>query len=160
MINKNTKYFLISLISVVVTALLGSFFTSKNMVSWYNNLTLPNLVPPSFVFPIAWNILFILMIIFFYLILVNDSRRTSALRQKIITLFSIQLVFNVLWVVLFFEFNWLLVSLLEIVLLEVALIYLTLETHKLDKTAAYLLIPYILWIAFATILNLSVFLIN
>jgi tryptophan-rich sensory protein len=160
MINKKIKYFLISLISVIITALLGSFFTSKNMVSWYDTLNLPSLVPSGFVFPIAWNILFILMIIAFYLILSNDNKRVSTLRKKIITLFSIQLVFNVLWVVLFFEFNWLLISLLEIVLLEITLIYLTLESYKLNKTVAYLLIPYVLWIAFATILNLSVFLIN
>jgi len=158
--NKKLKYFLISFFSVVLTALLGSLFTTRNMVSWYDKLNLPSLVPPSIVFPIAWNILFLLMIISFYMILKKDSKKFLHLRKQIITLFSLQLVFNVLWVVLFFEFNWILISLLEIVLLEVMIIYLIIKTYKLNKTAAYLLIPYVIWIAFASILNLLIFLLN
>lgn len=157
---KNIKYFLISFFSIVITALLGSLFTARNMASWYDTLILPSLVPPSFVFPIAWNILFVLMIVSFYLILKEDSRRLISLRKEIIVLFSLQLVLNVLWVVLFFEFNWLLISLLEIFILEISIIYLIIKTSKLNRTAAYLLIPYVLWIAFASILNLLVFLIN
>jgi translocator protein len=158
--NKKLKYFIIAFFSVVLTALLGSLFTSRNMASWYDNLNLPSLVPPGYVFPIAWNILFILMIISFYLILNTDKQKLRELRRKVIILFSIQLIFNVLWVVLFFEFNLLLIALFEIILFEILLIYLTFKTYKLNKTAAYLLIPYVLWIAFATILNLFVLLLN
>jgi translocator protein len=157
---KRIRYFLTALFSVVITALLGSFFTTRNMTSWYDKLTQPSLVPPSFVFPIAWNILFILMIISFYLILNTDKQKLKELRRKVITLFSIQLIFNVLWVVLFFELNLLSVALFEIILFEIILIYLIIKTYQLNKTAAYLLIPYALWIVFASILNLLVFLIN
>jgi translocator protein len=156
----NLKYLLISMILVILTALLGSMFTTRNMMSWYNTLNLPSLVPPSFVFPIAWNILFVLMIVSFYLILVNNQKKNQLLRKEIINLFGIQLILNVLWVLIFFEFNLLFLGFLEIILLEIIIIYLIIKTYKLNKTAAYLLMPYSLWIVFATILNLLVFLLN
>ena len=158
--NKKLNYFLIAFISVVITALMGSLFTSRNMMSWYDTLNLPAIVPPSFVFPIVWNILFILMIISFYLILKTDIKKHLKVREKAINLFAIQLIFNILWVVLFFEFNFLLIALFEIVLFEIILLYLIFTTYKFNKTAAYLLIPYALWIAFASILNLLVYLLN
>jgi len=148
------------MILVILTALLGSMFTTRNMMSWYNTLNLPSLVPPSFVFPIAWNILFVLMIVSFYLILVNNQKKNQLLRKEIINLFGIQLILNVLWVLIFFEFNLLFLGFLEIILLEIIIIYLIIKTYKLNKTAAYLLMPYSLWIVFATILNLLVFLLN
>ncbi len=151
------KYLLISIISVVLTGLLGSFFTARNMSSWYSTLNLPSLVPSGFVFPIAWNILYFLMIICFYLILVNKKQ---ILRKKVINLFVLQLFLNVLWVVLFFELHLLLLALIEIVLLEIIIVYLIVKTYKLNKTTAYLLLPYMFWIAFATLLNLLVFLAN
>jgi tryptophan-rich sensory protein len=157
---KNIKYFLISLISVIITAVLGSIFTSRNIPIWYKTINLPSLVPPNFVFPIAWNILFILMIISFYLILINKFKKNIELKKIAIWLFSIQLIFNVLWSLLFFELNLLLLSCIEIILLEALILFTIIYFYKIKKVAAYLLIPYFLWVLFATFLTISVFILN
>ncbi|MCK9292560.1 MAG: TspO/MBR family protein [archaeon] len=157
---KNLKYFIISLISVIITAFLGSIFTSRNIPFWYKTINLPSLVPPNFVFPIVWNILFILMIISFYLILINKSKKNTDFRKIAIWLFSIQLIFNILWSLLFFELNLLLLVCIEIIILEILILFSIIYFYKINKLAAYLLIPYFLWVLFATFLTISVFILN
>lgn len=157
---KNLKYFIISLISVIITAFLGSIFTSTNVNGWYRTINLPSLVPPNYVFPIAWNILFILMIISFYLILINNTKKNYNIRKIAIWLFSIQLIFNILWSLLFFELNLLLIASIEIILLEALILSTIIYFYKINKVSAYLLIPYFLWVLFATFLTISVFILN
>lgn len=154
--------FTISFILVFLTAFIGGIFTSRNIPTWYASINLPSLVPPSFVFPIVWNILFILMIISFYIILNTYKKNKSFidLRKSAINFFIIQLILNVLWVILFFELNLLFISLIEIVILEVFIILTINKFSYINKTASRLLIPYVLWIFFAMILNFLVFLLN
>jgi tryptophan-rich sensory protein len=156
------KYFVVSFVSIVVTALLGSIFTSRNTSTWYKTINLPSIVPPSYVFPIAWNIIFILMIISLYLLLSTktNSLENRKLRNKAINLFYIQLIFNILWSLIFFEFKLLLVGLIEIIILEILIVFCTIMFYKINKTSAYLLFPYVLWVAFATILNLLILILN
>lgn len=155
-----TKAIIISIISVVLTAFLGSIFTSTNVNGWYRTINLPSLVPPNYVFPIAWNILFILMIISFYLILINNTKKNYNIRKIAIWLFSIQLIFNILWSLLFFELNLLLIASIEIILLEALILSTIIYFYKINKVSAYLLIPYFLWVLFATFLTISVFILN
>lgn len=160
-LNKFTS-FIISFILVFLTAFVGSIFTSRNIPTWYSSINLPSLVPPNIVFPIVWNILFILMIISFYIILKTYKKNKSFidLRKSAINFFIIQLALNILWVLLFFEFNFLFISLIEIIILEVFIILTINKFSYIDRTASRLLIPYVLWIFFAMILNFLVFLLN
>ncbi|MDD3178541.1 MAG: tryptophan-rich sensory protein [Candidatus ainarchaeum sp.] len=160
-LNKLTA-FIISVIFIFITAIIGSIFTTRNIPTWYQTINLPFLVPPSFIFPIVWNILFILMIISFYIILktYNKNKSFIDLRKSAINFFIIQLILNFLWVILFFEFNFLFISLIEIVILEVFIILTINKFSYINRTASRLLLPYVLWIFFAMILNFLVFLLN
>jgi len=156
------KAFFISFVMVVLTALVGNLFTSRNTETWYLTINRPSFLPPNYAFPIAWTILFILMIISFYLVLtskINHLKSTNLIKTGII-LFTLQLIFNALWCYLFFEAHLLLLSVIEIIVLEI-LIILTITTfYKINKTSAYLLIPYALWVLFATALTIGVYVLN
>jgi tryptophan-rich sensory protein len=160
-INK-LKALFVSTILVVLTAYIGSYFTGRNTSTWYLTINRPFFLPPNYVFPIAWTILFILIGISFYLILTSNithlrSRTTLNIAKA---LFIAQLVFNALWCYLFFEAHLLLISSIEIIVLEALICFTIIYFYKINKTAAYLLIPYALWVLFATLLTISVFVLN
>ena len=117
----------------------------------YESLTLPSLAPPGITFPIVWTILYILMGISAYLISQKD---------KVPTIYYIQLFVNALWSIIFFVFKLRLLAFFWIVLLIFLVVIMIYKFYKIDKTAAYLQIPYLLWIAFASYLNLSIYLLN
>jgi tryptophan-rich sensory protein len=160
-INK-LKALIVSTILVVLTGYIGSYFTGRNTSTWYLTINRPFFLPPNYVFPIAWTILFILIGISFYLILTSNithlrSKRTINIAK---TLFIIQLVFNALWCYLFFEAHLLFISSIEIIILEILIWFTIVYFYKINKTAAYLLIPYALWVLFASLLTISIFVLN
>ena len=91
----------------------------------------------------------------------ENTQGLKAKKVKIaLTFFGIQLALNVLWSVIFFGLNSPLYAFIEIIILWIAILLTILKFHKVSKAAAYLLIPYLLWVSFAVVLNLSIFLIN
>ena len=121
----------------------------------YSTLQKPALSPPAILFPIVWSALYILMGVSWGMIELEGERDASLKR-----LYYIQLGVNLLWPVVFFTLRWRLVAFFVIILLDVLVAVMILRFSKVKRTAAYLQIPYMLWILFATYLNLGVYLLN
>ena len=140
------------LIPVIVGGAVG--LITSNAID-YNNLVQPFFAPPSFLFPIVWTILYVLMGIS-YGILANKDLNDS----EINSIYYLQLTVNALWSFIFFVFKWRLFAFVWILILDVLVIDMIIKFHTKDKTAGLLQIPYLIWISFATILNLAVYLLN
>ncbi len=143
---------------IVITLLVGSFFTLFIMDSFniYNTMDNPFLSPNKIVFPIVWSVLYILMGISLYI--VSESKYLN--KDKSYLLYILQLLVNSVWPLFFFKFRLFFVSFLIVLLLIYLVIKLILEFYKINKLAAYLQIPYLLWLIFASYLSLGVFLLN
>ena len=143
---------------IVITLLVGSFFTLFIMDSFniYNTMDKPFLSPNKIVFPIVWSVLYILMGISLYI--VSESKYLN--KDKSYLLYILQLLVNSVWPLFFFKFRLFFVSFLIVLLLIYLVIKLILEFYKKNKLAAYLQIPYLLWLIFASYLSLGVFLLN
>lgn len=124
----------------------------KDSFSTYKSLVQPKFAPPGIVFPIVWNILYILMII--SIIMVKDKDDNN------IVIYYIQLLLNALWPVIFFKFNNYLLSLIELTVLFFIVLLMSIKFKKDNKISFYLLIPYLLWLIFAFYLNYNVYLLN
>ena len=133
----------------------GSLFTTPYIQSWYSTINKSPLNPPNSVFGPVWTILFILMGISFYLIWKSGRITTAAM-----VIFAFQLVLNVLWSFLFFKSQSPLLAFIDIIALWLAILATIWQFSKIEKTAAILLVPYLLWVSFASFLNLSVYLLN
>lgn len=137
---------------------LGAFFTTPAIPTWYATLNKPFFSPPNWLFAPVWITLYFLMGIAFYLIWQKDT--ANPLVKKAIILFLVQLLLNSLWSILFFGLRSPLLGLIDIIPLLVLIVLTILQFLKINKTAGLLLVPYFLWVSFATILNLSLFLLN
>ena len=129
-------------ISIIIPLLFGGIvgFLIKDATKSYDGFI------PSYVFPIVWSILYILMGMASYL--VKDDK-------KLINIYKVNLLVNYLWPIIFFLLNLKFLALLELIFLIVIVIYMISKFYKKNKTAAYLLIPYILWLFVAFFLNIS-----
>lgn len=138
--------------------LIGSVFTSQSISTWYAELQKPLFAPPNWIFGPVWTLLFILMGISFAVVW-NKYGAVKGVGVAII-LFLIQLVFNILWSAAFFALRSPLLGLIDIFILLV-LILLTIRIfYRVSPAGAYLLVPYALWVSFATILNFSILSLN
>jgi benzodiazapine receptor len=134
------------IVAVILAAAIGSMAsTSASTDSWYLLLNKSELNPPSYVFGIVWPILYILMMASAFLA-----------HKKIFSIFIIQLIFNAAWSWLFFRFQMPLIALLDIYLLIAINIYILNLMYKENKLAFFLFIPYVVWISFASYLNLFI----
>lgn len=147
--------FAISILISVGVGTLSAFFTMNSM-EIYKELEKPPLSPPGFLFPIVWTILYVLMGIAAYLI----YRSNSPDRGKALLLYGVQLLVNGLWPVLFFDRQMYLLAFLWLLLLWGLILLTILRFCAINKCAAYLLLPYLIWVTFAGYLNLGVYLLN
>jgi len=147
----------LSIITCELAGIVGSFFTISSVKTWYVGIIKPVFNPPNWIFGPVWTILFVLMGISLWIIW--TSKESKEKRRGLI-LFFIQLGLNVLWSVLFFGLHLLLLSFVEIILLWIFILLTILEFKKISKNASYLLWPYIIWVSFAAILNLSIWILN
>ena len=138
------------ILTIAIPLILGLIvgLISKNH-DWYFK---PKLTPPDIVFPIVWTILYILLGLSYYLIPIKT--------EKVKKRYIINLAINLLWPIIFFNFQWFLVAFLWIILLDISLILMMAEFYKENKTSFYLNIPYLLWSLFATYLTFETFLLN
>ena len=143
----NWKYLVIAFIVVHLAALFGTLFT--NTGSWYE-VVKPSITPPSYVFPIVWTILFILISISFYFVLISKKGKW---RSRTIKIFILNIILNGLWSYLFFGIYNPIASFFELILLWVIIILMGFFSFKVNKFSTYLLIPYLLWVSFAGVLN-------
>ena len=145
-------YFKSILVPLIIGGVIG-FITSKSMN--LDMLKKPFLTPPSIVFPIAWGILYVLMGISYGIL--KDKGLTD---KKIDIVYYVQLGINALWSIFFFVLKWRLFAFIWILLLLASVIIMTVEFYKKNKISGLLQIPYILWIIFASYLNLALYLLN
>ena len=149
--------FIIAIIICEGVGILGSVFTLSQIPTWYVTLNKPFFSPPSFVFGPVWTILYALMGISIVLALGKAPKKKKSL---IFSLFGLQLFLNFLWSVVFFTGHQPVLALIDIAVLWGVILALILIFRKYSMNAALLLIPYLLWVSFASILNLSIALLN
>jgi len=154
--NKLSKLFLAVLVCEGV-GILGSIFTIPAINTWYQTLNKPQFSPPNFVFGPVWTTLYLLMGVSIFLVLEQKLKKE---KNKIIELFSLQLLLNFLWSVIFFTGHQPFVAFLDILLLWGSILFLIIKFWKFSKPASYLLVPYLLWVSFATVLNASIVMLN
>lgn len=147
MLSKNKNLIFIFVILVLILGGLSSSNTASD--PWYLSLNKSELNPPGYVFGIVWPILYILMAISAYITL-----------QKVYQLFYIQLLFNTAWSWIFFYFHLPLIALVDIYVLIIINIYILFKMLNISNIAGYLYIPYIVWLCFASYLNLFIVLSN
>lgn len=140
------------LIPVIIGAIVG--FVTSNFID-YNSLVQPPLAPPSILFPVVWSILYVLMGISYGIL---DSN--SLVNSDINFIYYLQLFVNALWSIFFFVLKWRFFSFLWILLLLVLVIIMIIRFYRQNKISGLIQIPYLLWIAFATYLNFTIWLLN
>ena len=146
-----------SLILPIGLGSIAGIITAKEISAWYVALNKPSFNPPGYLFGPVWSALYILMGVSMFLIW--NTPKTK-LRQKALTVFGVQLFFNFWWSILFFSFHTILLSLVDILLLWFLIIYMITLFKKIKPVAAYLQIPYLLWVTFATVLNICIWYLN
>ena len=137
----------ISILVPFVASAIGGLFTASSVSTWYFNLVKPPFNPPNWIFGPVWTILYLLMGISLYLVWVNKYDKAA------LTVFGVQLFLNVLWSVLFFGLQKPLFSFVEIIILWISILITIIYFYRINKISAYLLVPYLLWVSFAAILN-------
>lgn len=147
------------IVIVLITELIGLLGGLFSGIRWqiYTSLIKPPLSPPGWLFGLIWPVLYLLMGIAAYII--YQMPQTPE-RKKATTLYWVQLFVNFLWPIVFFRFQWYWISVIVIVLLDVLALITTIRFYKIEKAAGYLMIPYLLWILFATYLNIGIAVLN
>jgi len=133
---------------------IGGIFTTTGADSWYASIVKPSFNPPNWVFGPVWTLLYILMGVALYLGIRKNASRTA------LVVFIIQLVLNTLWSILFFGLESPLLALVCIIVLWISILICIILFYKRSRTASYLLLPYLLWVSFATVLNWAILLLN
>ena len=118
----------------------------------------PPLSPPGWLFPVVWTILYTLMGISSYLILTSGAAQKEI--DKAISIYGYQLVVNFLWPTFFFNLEWYLFSFIWLILLWILVLIMILRFYQIDKRAAWLNVPYLVWLTFAGYLNLAIWILN
>ena len=149
---------LVSLVVCQLAGFIGAVFTTPAIGTWYATLTKPAFNPPNYLFAPVWTFLFIAMGVALFLIWVREKNDKE--KKLAIILFFIQLFFNVAWSIVFFGFHSSLFAIFVIIILLVLIIKTTAKFFKLSEPAGILMIPYILWVSFAMILNIAVYFLN
>jgi benzodiazapine receptor len=146
-----------SVILCQIAGFLGSLFTTSAIPTWYKTLNKPFFTPPNWIFSPVWISLFILMGISLFFV----WRRTDHPKFKVAFLFFfVQLILNILWSATFFGLKSPLLGLVDILLLWIAILLTIQNFLQVSKMAGLLLIPYLVWVSFAALLNFSLWILN
>lgn len=148
---RNIPLLVLSIGLCLGAGILGSFFTFSAIPEWYSTLNKPFFSPPNWIFGPVWTALYILMGISLYLIWQ---------KKKVPLVFWIQLILNAVWSIIFFRLKNPGLAFIDIVVLWIAIILTIKYFYPISKLAGYLLIPYLLWVSFAAILNYAILILN
>ncbi len=149
---------IISIIICELVGLLSTPFTVSAISNWYAYLDKPFFSPPNWIFGPVWTLLYAMMGAAAFLIWKTGLQKREV--KIALSFFVFQLLLNFAWSFLFFALQNPFLALIDIVLLLLTIFITILKFYPLSKTAAYLLIPYILWVSFATLLNFSILILN
>jgi translocator protein len=181
----NLLKLLLSIIICELAGAIGSFFTFSEINIWYKGLNKPFFNPPSWIFGPVWTILFVLMGVSLYLVwskkwgdsvgflnkIGGENRKAwntwsqrffngTWQKANIILIFVLQLVLNIAWSIIFFGMHFPGAAFFELLMLWFAIVFTIINFYRVSKTAALLLLPYILWVSFAAILNYFIWILN
>jgi len=178
---KNVIKLIISIVVCQLAGVIGAVFTTPAISGWYASLEKPSFNPPNWVFGPVWTALYFLMGISLYLVWkknwvsdspinpeeqkswnpISDRLWTGSWRAKnVIIIFFFQLVLNILWSVIFFGLKAPYFAFFEMLALWFSILYTIINFHRVSKKAGLLLLPYILWVSFALVLNFSIWWLN
>lgn len=149
------------IVSILIPLLVGGisgFFTSSGVNGWYAVANKPWFNPPNWIFAPVWTALYVLMGI--ALFLVWKAETAKEIKQTAVILFAVQLILNFFWSFIFFRLQlpgW---AFAEIILMWIMIFFTILSFGRISSTAAWLLVPYISWVSFATVLNYSIWKLN
>ena len=147
----------ISLLFPLAVGGISSLLTNKAMIQ-FQYFNKPPLSPPGWMFPVVWTILYLMMGLAYYFVRVSD--KDSMYREKAIWSFIISLAFNFLWSLIFFNLSEFLIAFIWLIAMFAAIIVTTVYFFKVDKRSGFLMIPYILWTAFAGYLNIGIYILS
>ena len=154
----NWKKLVAAIIICQGTGLLAGLATASSVSSWYTTLDKPGFTPPNWLFAPVWTALYFIMAIAAYLVWQKEIKAEGV--KKALILFLMQLLLNGLWSIFFFGLRSPLLGLVDIIALIIVLTLTIFKFYKINKIAAYLLLPYLLWVLYATALNLAIVLLN
>ena len=152
-----------TLLAILIPLAIGgfSYFLTKDNMNLYQEITTPPLAPPGFLFPIVWTILYILMgISSARIYTLGKNRNLAEPVFDALYVYGLQLFLNFTWSIFFFNMRAFLFAFLWILLLWAGILLMIVKFYKLDRLAAYLQIPYLLWVTFATYLTFAIFRLN
>lgn len=154
--NKSIKLILCILFPLLVGSVSG-IATASGVNDWFQTINKPSFNPPSYLFGPVWTTLYILMGISFYIILQTPYTKS---KKYALSVFFIQLLLNSAWSFLFFKYQLIGIAFIEIILIWISIICMIQAFYTINKKAAYLQLPYLLWVSFASILNGAIWWLN
>ena len=148
---------IVSIVACQAAGLIGGLFTARSVKTWYLTLNKPSFNPPGWIFGPVWTLLYLMMGVSLYLIWKQAGEQN--IRFAVIV-FILQLALNTLWSILFFGMHNPALAFAEIILLWIAILACIILFYPLSERASYLLLPYLLWVSFASVLNYSIWQLN
>lgn len=147
-------------ISILISEGIGalSAFFSMGTMEKYKMLNQAPFSPPGWIFPVVWGILYLLMGVASYLVYSSGADKKEV--KSALSFYTLQLAFNFFWTILFFRFELRGFAFLWIIALLILIIITTVKFYRINRTAGYLMIPYVLWVSFASVLNFAIWQLN
>lgn len=137
--------------------LISDWVAAPNVSEWYDSLNKPNFNPPNWLFVPVWSVLYFLMSVSAWL---AWQAAPASQRIQLLTMYAGQLLLNLFWPIAFFSLHLPLLAYLDSLLLAAAILWLIVRFRRVNRLAGWLLIPYLLWVGFAMLLNLAIVLLN
>lgn len=158
---RNISKLIIAIIGCELVGLLGIPFTIAAIPTWYATLQKPFLNPPNWIFSPVWTMLYLLMGVATFLVWQKKVQgKNNRVKKLALQIFFFQLFLNFCWSFIFFYLHLKFFALIEIIVLWAAIFYTIVLFKKISRLAAWLMIPYLLWVSFATYLTLSIWILN
>lgn len=151
---KNIWRLVASIVICQSAGIIGAVFTVSAIKDWYLFLNKPSFSPPNWLFGPVWTTLYFLMGTSLYWIWVKKQRGNT------LKIFALHLALNTSWSLVFFGLHTIFLALMNIMVLWILILMVMIKFYKIDKKAGLILIPYLLWVSFATILNYNIWLLN
>ena len=154
--NSNKKPLIVSLLIPLITGGLSALLAGG--MENFKTLNKPPLSPPGWIFPVVWTILYLAMGLASYLVYKADAPQYK--KNSALLFYGLQLFFNFFWSIIFFGWEMYLFAFIWILVLWLLIIITTVKFWDINKTAGYLMMPYLLWVTFAAYLNLGIYILN
>lgn len=151
------KSFIVNILIPITVGILSALFT-KGSMDIYKSIILPPLSPPGYLFPIVWTILFILIGISSYIVWETDIGIEN--KKRALTVYGLDLIVNFIWSIVFFNLRDYDFSVFIIILLLLIILANIILFRNISKRASLFLIPYLIWVSFATYLNIAIAVLN